>query len=219
MLEGFKINCYPLNRTIRVSIHLPMDYNQTRRFYPVIYLFDGQNLYNKQEAYSEEIIDLEKTIEKLKNDGKEAIYVGIAAASNPEKRDLEYSDIELAKFISSSIHPFLKVRYRMNNYIYSCGWGKASLNALALNQEESFKGAVILSPEGMDDDFLKLKLEPNNLYYIYSGEKELNGKCLALANKLKEIIPNSQFVTDDGAIHSESVWQEKIYSALSYLIL
>ena len=219
MLEAFKINCYPLNRTIRVSIHLPTDYNKTRRFYSVIYFLDGQNLYNKQDAYSEEIIDLEKTIEKLNSDGKEAIYVGIAAASNPEKRDLEYSNINLAKFISSSIHPFLKVRYRMNNYIYSCGWGKATLNVLALNQEEAFKGAIILSPEGNEDDFLKLKLKPNNLYYFYSGEKELDGQCLLLANKLKEFLPDGLLVTDDCAIHNEINWQEKIYQALSYLIL
>ena len=33
MLEGFKINCYPLNRSIRINIHLPKDYNETGRQY------------------------------------------------------------------------------------------------------------------------------------------------------------------------------------------
>ena len=92
MLEGFKINCYPLNRSIRINIHLPKDYNETGRFYPVIYFFDGQNVFNENDSFSSKSLELEKTIEKLKDDNKEAIYITIASASNPDKRLEEYKE-------------------------------------------------------------------------------------------------------------------------------
>ncbi|MDE7095615.1 MAG: hypothetical protein K2O23_03920, partial [Anaeroplasmataceae bacterium] len=125
MLEGFKINCFPLNRAIRISIALPKDYNNTSRYYPVIYFLDGQNLYKDEDSYRGVSLGLEKIITDLSYEGKEAIYVGVAAASNPERREQEYEDKTLADFIISAIHPYLSSRYRMNNYVYSFGCSKA----------------------------------------------------------------------------------------------
>lgn len=219
MLEGFKINCYPLNRTIRINIHLPKDYNETGRFYPVIYFLDGQNVFNEKDSFSLKSLELEKTIEKLKDDGKEAIYITIASANNLDKRLEEYKDSTLSNFIINSIHPYLLTRYRMNNYIYSFSCGLSALNALRLAESDIFKGSILISPEADINHISELNLPIDKLYYIYAGKYELNGSCKILANGIKKILPSATVVSDDNNIHDESAWKEKIYEALNFLIL
>ena len=219
MLEGFKINCYPLNRSIRINIHLPKNYNDTGRYYPAVYFFDGQNVFNDADSYTSKSLELEKTIDLLNQEGKEAIYITIAAAMSPEKRLAEYKDTTLSNFIINSIHPYLTTRYRINNYVYSFGCGLAALNALALNESEIFKGAILLSPEADIDMVKDLNLSNDKLYYIYTGHKELNGCCKILSNDIKKLLPSSNLVFDDNLIHNESAWKDKVYQALSYLIL
>lgn len=219
MLEGFKINCFPLNRAIRISIALPKDYNNTSRYYPVIYLLDGQNLYKDEDSYRGISLGLESIIEELSFEGKEAIYVGVAAASNPERRNQEYESKTLAEFIISAIHPYLSSRYRMNNYVYSFGCSKACYTAIALNQSEIFKGMILLSPIINIDMIKDLSIQKNNLCYIYSGKLEENGACLQNVNLLKEVFPNAILVTDDNEEHSEAVWKSKALEALNYLVL
>ena len=78
----------------------------------------------------------------------------------------EKGDTVLANFIINSIHPYLLTRYRINNYVYSFGCSLAALNALAVNESDIFKGAILLSPEGDIDKITKLKLSNDKLYYI-----------------------------------------------------
>ena len=219
MLEGFKINCFPLNRAIRISIVLPKDYNNTSRYYPVIYFLDGQNLYKDEDSYTGASLGLESIIEELAFEGKEAIYVGIAAASHPERRDLEYETTTLANFIETAIHPYLSSRYRMNAYIYSFACSKACYTAIALNQSEIFKGMVLLSPVLNIEAVNTLSLPDNNLCYIYTGKNEEKGSCLKNAYALKDLLPNANLVIDDNKEHSELAWKSKVLDALNYLVL
>ncbi len=219
MQEGFKINCYQLNRAIRITVTIPQNYNNTSRFYPVIYFLDGQNLYKDNESYRGYSFDLDSTIKKLSEDEKDAIYVGIAAANDEARRISEYNDKTLAEFIISSIHPYLAQRYRMNSYVYCCCCSIASYTGLLLNQSHIFKGVILFSPLISDDNFEKINSTENNLCYIYSGKNEENKKCLNTVYTLKKIIPNSYINLDDNSIHNESYWKTKLYDALNYLIL
>lgn len=219
MLEGFKINCFPLNRAIRISIALPKEYNNTSRYYPVIYFLDGQNLYKDADSYRNHSLGLESIIEQLSLEGKDAIYVGIAAANDPSRRNTEYQDTTLAKFIISSLHPYLVSRYRMNSYIYSFGCSSACYTALLLLKEEIFKGAILLSPLGDLEKMVQLELHPNSLIYIYAGENEMEGNCAKLAHMLKEKHMEACLELDENQEHNEKGWQHKVLDALNYLVL
>ncbi|MDE6947886.1 MAG: hypothetical protein K2P14_11935 [Anaeroplasmataceae bacterium] len=219
MLEGFKINCFPLNRSIRISIHLPKDYNNTSRYYPVIYCLDGQNLYKDEESYRDKAFHLEEMIEKLSEAGKDAIFIGIAAASHPERREKEYQETILADFITSSIHPYLSSRYRMNHYIYALGCAKACYTALLLNQNELFKGALLFAPEFEMDKVNEISLPNSNLCYIYVGKQELDGLCLSNATYLKNRFSDVELQFDENKIHNEEAWRPHLLSALNYLVL
>lgn len=219
MLEGFKINCFPLNRAIRISVALPKDYNNTTRFYPVIYFLDGQNLYKDEDSYRGVSLELENTIDKMTQEGKDAIYIGIAAASSPDRRTQEYENTILADFIVQSIHPYVSSRYRMNHYVYAFACSDACYTALALMQSEIFKGVILLSPLVNQDSIKILSLQPNILSYIAVGKQEKDGICLQNAYEIKSLLPNSQLVIDNQIEHNESIWKNKVFDALNYLVL
>ncbi|MBD5390728.1 hypothetical protein HDR67_01840, partial [bacterium] len=191
----------------------------TSRYYPVIYFLDGQNLYKDIDSYRGVSLELENTIEKLAQEGKEAIYIGIAAASSPERREQEYSNTMLADFIIQSIHPYLSSRYRMNPYIYAFACSDACFTALALLQKELFKGVVLLSPLVNVDLLQTLTFQQNILSYISVGNQEMEGTCLKHAYAIKELLPNTNLVIDDQKEHSEQGWKSKVFDALSYLVL
>ena len=219
MLEGFKINCYELNRTIRINIHLPNNYNDTGRYYQAIYFFDGQNVFNDSDSFTGMSLSLDKTIEKLKENDKDAIFITIASAVNPDRRLQEYKETTLANFIINTIHPYLTSRYRISNFVYSLGCSLASLNALAVNESDIFKGCVLLSPEADIEMIKELNLSNDKLYYIYTGHKELNGCCKILSNDIKRLLPSTNLVCDENTTHDESAWKDKVYDALDYILL
>jgi metallo-beta-lactamase class B len=70
-------NMPQLGRTRRIWIYFPKSYTQSSKTYPVIYLNDGQNLFNEQTAaFGEWGID--ECLDTLQNQiAKESIIVGI----------------------------------------------------------------------------------------------------------------------------------------------
>lgn len=219
MLEGFKMNCFPLNRAIRISVALPKDYNNTSRYYPVVYFLDGQNLYKDEDSYRGTSFQLEAIINQLSLEGKEAIYIGIAAANDPNRRMQEYEEKTLANFILSSLHPYLNSRYRINKFIYAVGAGQASYTSLLLNENDLFKGILLFSPEIEKEKIKEISLPQDHLCYIYAGTKELDGFCYHNALALKEQNPNAELILDENEIHTEQAWRSKLYDALNYIVL
>lgn len=217
MLESYKMNCFPLNRAVRVTIHLPKDYYHNERFYPAIYFLDGQNLYEDIESYRK-CYHLKNIIHELAQEDKEAIYIGIWAASNEERRNLEYLSHELADFILTAIHSFLKERYRLNSYIYAVGAAKAAHMALNMCDHPSIKGVILLAPELTLEQIEAHTYNEKKLYYFYSGD-ELNGECLNTVEKLKEKFLNSHIQFDKNKQHDEEGWQQGLIKALNYLVL
>ncbi|MEW5988411.1 MAG: alpha/beta hydrolase-fold protein [Chloroflexota bacterium] len=66
-----------LNNHRNVLVYLPPSYNQAAgRRYPVIYMHDGQNLFDQATSYAGEW-RVDETMEELSHEGLEAIIVGI----------------------------------------------------------------------------------------------------------------------------------------------
>ena len=65
-----------LNNQRNLLVYLPPSYEQSEQRYPVLYMHDGQNLFDQATSYSEEW-RVDETMQKLSDEGMEAIVVGI----------------------------------------------------------------------------------------------------------------------------------------------
>ncbi|MBI5958142.1 MAG: alpha/beta hydrolase, partial [Chloroflexi bacterium] len=65
-----------LDNQRRLFVYLPPSYGQTGRRYPVVYMHDGQNLFDAALSFSGEW-QVDETLEALSAEGIEAIVVGI----------------------------------------------------------------------------------------------------------------------------------------------
>ena len=109
-----------LHKTKRIRVYTPVNYNQTRRHYPVLYIHDGNNLFDRATSYAGEW-RIDETLDSLfqKND-KGIIVVGI---DNDNDRISDYSvwknqQYQLGgngenylKFIVEELKPFIDKNY------------------------------------------------------------------------------------------------------------
>jgi predicted alpha/beta superfamily hydrolase len=85
MLETFKVNLFGAERNIRV--YLPHGYEKTSKRYPVLYMHDGQNVFDHREAIGGVSLELHEYLDKNEID---LIVVAIDLNTEGEERLNEY---------------------------------------------------------------------------------------------------------------------------------
>jgi predicted alpha/beta superfamily hydrolase len=77
-----------------ILVYLPPSYGDAGRRFPVLYMQDGQNLFDEATSYAGEW-QVDETLEQLSREGIEAIVVGVANAvgigNAPNRRYAEYT--------------------------------------------------------------------------------------------------------------------------------
>jgi predicted alpha/beta superfamily hydrolase len=148
-----------LSRSRRISIYLPQNYKKSKQRFPVIYMHDGQNLFDEALApYGEWGID--ECLDSLTaKDNPAAIIVAI---DNSIYRMTEYSPYPFRDyttmegdayldFIVSTLKPYIDKHYRTQTSAASTTIAGASLGGLIsyyglLKYPETFGNAGIFSP-------------------------------------------------------------------------
>lgn len=103
-----------------ILIYLPPGYQSTGLYYPVVYMHDGQNLFDVTTSYSGEWF-VDETLEQLSHEGLEAIVVGIPHTGD-ERMD-EYGPFvnvlgqggkgeAYLSFIINTLKPLIDSRFR-----------------------------------------------------------------------------------------------------------
>lgn len=110
-----------LSTTRRIWLYLPPDYNISNKSYPVLYMQDGQNLFDNQTSFSGEW-QVDETLNNLFNQGDYgAIVVGIDNGQG--ERLNEYSPWvnpqygggdgdDYAAFMANTLKPYIDANYR-----------------------------------------------------------------------------------------------------------
>jgi predicted alpha/beta superfamily hydrolase len=110
-----------LNRNRQIWIYLPPDYNTSSKNYPVLYMHDGQNLFNANTSFSGEW-EVDESLNALFSDGDYGcIVVGIY--NGGAERLNEYSPWvnpqygggqgdEYVDFIVNTLKPYVDIHYR-----------------------------------------------------------------------------------------------------------
>jgi predicted alpha/beta superfamily hydrolase len=184
-----------LNRTRRIWVYLPKSYNVTKgKNYPVLYMHDGQNLFNEQTApFGEWGVD--EVLDSLQQKtGKECIVIGIDHGGN--KRLTEYNPYDndrygtgegnqYVDFIAKTLKPFIDKNYRTQKdvtHTYLAGSSMGGLISLyaILKHPDVFGAAGIFSPSffvvpKLYDALHEAEWKTMPRFYFYAGGKESSG--------------------------------------------
>ncbi len=233
-----------LDRNRRIWIYLPPDYETSSKYYPVLYMHDGQNLFDIQTSFTGEW-EVDESLNGLFEDGDHgAIVVGIDNGS--ALRTDEYSPWWNAQysaggeggaymdFIVETLKPHIDANYRtLAGREYTCLFG-SSLGGLIsqyglMEHQDVFGKAGVFSPafwfnsEIFDHSadtpktgFMKI--------YMLAGIPEGNGSVVEDVNQMESVLFNNGFEPQevnkafhaDGA-HSEWYWAREFPWAYLWL--
>ena len=224
-----------------IIVWLPPGYNSLPdRFYPVLYMQDGQNVIDPLTSsfgIDWQIDEVADSLIKAKSI-QELIIVGIY---NTPERGQEYNNTKFGSayinFIIEELKPFINKTYKTlpdKNNTAICGSSSGGLISFKMIWEHSdvFSKAACLSPAfkigninyvAPVRDFLGAK--KNIKIYIDNGgiglEEQLQPGIdeMILALKEKGFVENKDFlfVKDSLAEHNESAWAKRVYRFLEFL--
>ncbi|MDQ0876018.1 putative alpha/beta superfamily hydrolase [Paenibacillus sp. V4I3] len=87
MLEKFQIHMTSFYQDRMIRVYLPQDYNEKTKRYPVLYMHDGQNVFDDEDAFGGISLGLKDYLDKQRLD---VIVVGIDRHALNEERVNEY---------------------------------------------------------------------------------------------------------------------------------
>ena len=232
-----------LNATRRISALLPHDYYESDKRYPVLYLQDGQNLFNPMAQYGDWAID--KSLAHLAQEGKADVII-IAINHGEQERINEYlpyyhprfgqgKGTFYIQFMTEKLIPYINEKYRTLTDFENTGIGGSSMGGLislhaGLSNPGVFGKLMIFSPSLWISKkiFKSTKsfspLERAKLY-LYSGGKE-SEEHLPNAKELGAIINEKMekghqidfhFSVNEEGNHSELHWRKEFPKAIEWL--
>ena len=239
--ENFEIP--QLNKTRKVRILLPHNYYQISKRYPVLYLQDGQNLYDEDAPFGNWGIN--KKLAVLMQQGRgEIIVVGIDHGER--ERVTEYIPVEhlelgigkgegtkYVEFMRDTLKPYVDKHFRTLPESKYTGVGGSSMGGLislyaGLYAPEVFGRLLIFSPSLWiyPDLFEEIQTNFNikNLkIYIYAGGDE-SETMIPKVKKLQKILDQQQannikteLVINPKGKHTEACWRAEFGQGVVWL--
>ena len=223
-------NMPQLNRQRRIWIYLPQDYATAKKKYPVLYMQDGQNLFDEYTSgFGEWGVD--ECLDSLFQQGvKECIVVGI---DNGPKRMSEYNPYEFkpygggegdqyVDFLALTLKPFIDGHYRTlsgkkNTFVAGSSMGGLISFYAVLKYPKLFGGAGVFSPafwtaQGLGEAVSKDGSRIRSRLYFYAGGKE-GERMVPDMKKIEEQVRSLSHAklyerVDAEARHNEPAWRK-----------
>ena len=237
----FEIDAPQLQTKKKIWVYLPLNYEKSNQKYPVIYMHDAQNLFDREASFAGEW-NIDETLDSLK---AKVIVIGIEHGN--EKRIEELTPYKNEKyknsgngdayleFIVKTLKPQIDSNYRTKiNAKNTCIWG-SSLGGLisfyaALKYPDVFGKVGCFSPAfwvNKSEIFEKMESTPkfNTKIYLLCGDNE--GKEDMVTNmKQMETLINSKrceckklnkSIIVKGGEHNEKLWRNAFAKAYLWL--
>ncbi|MGQ2984926.1 alpha/beta hydrolase [Flavobacterium sp.] len=222
----------------KIWVYLPKVYqSDTKKKYPVIYMHDAQNLFDKAASFAGEW-HIEETLDSLK---APVIVVGIAHGGDRRLNELtpfpneKYgggdADIYL-EFIAGTLKPYIDENYRTKPDKKDTAIGGSSLGGLVslyavLKYPEVYGKAIVFSPSFWFSKDIYAYAERSEKIdakvYFMAGDNEdenmvpdldrmfsiISGKIKNKKHLYKKVIP--------GGKHNEALWAKEFPNAFIWL--
>ena len=230
-----------LNRERTVRLYLPPSYATSTKRYPVLYMHDGQNLFDAATSYAGEW-GVDETLDALaKSHGLELIVVGIDNGGTNRMTELNAWDntrfgkgegAQYMEFIVKVVKPLIDATYRTLPGREATGIMGSSMGGLIsqyaiLQYPQVFSKAGIFSPAywpGLAVFEMTAKQPPSAdvrlALYMGGGEGGAVGDYERMLAQLKaQGHPASQTWSTftPGAQHSEAAWRAEFGAAVQWM--
>ena len=237
-VTSFIIEAPQLQTSKKIWLYLPHNYETSEKKYPVIYMHDGQNLFDDKTAFAGEW-RVDETLDSLK---AEVIIVGIESSN--EKRMDELTPFPNEKygggkadtyldFIVTTLKPYIDTNYRTKTGKMSTAIAGSSLGGLVsyyaiLKYPKVFGKAAIFSPSfWFNNSIYTLTENTKNLktkLYFMCGDREAETtvadmdkmvdlvnykRCTCMHLTKKVVIVNGK--------HNEKLWAKEFGKAYLWL--
>lgn len=236
----FEIEAPQLQTKKKIWVYLPLNYEKSNKKYPVIYMHDAQNLFDKAASYAGEW-NIDETLDSLK---AKVIIIGIAHGN--EKRIDELTPYINEKhgggnanayleFIVKTLKPHVDNKYRTKTNAKNTGIFGSSLGGLvsfyaALQYPEVFGKVGCFSPAfwiNKKEIFQKMEDTPKftTKIYLLCGDKEDDGTMVSDMKEMETLINskrceckklNKSVIVKEGK-HNEKLWRNAFAKAYLWL--
>ncbi|MDD3568799.1 MAG: alpha/beta hydrolase-fold protein [Bacteroidales bacterium] len=230
-----------LNRRRTVRVYFPPNYSSSQGF-PVIYMFDGQNLFDASTAFAGEWRVDEVMDSLFERRGLGCIVVAIYHGEDerlneytpwPNNDKLGGDGAKFAQFIVRDLKPYIDKYYRTlpdrnNTIIMGSSLGGLMALYTALEYPKVFGKAGVFSPslwwsEEAFTQIEKFRKRQFQKIYLYGGEKESESLIpnIERAEKLLQEVGFSEneifkSIAPDGR-HNEYYWGREFPEALKWM--
>jgi len=231
-----------LIRTRRVAALLPHDYYTTNKRYPVLYLQDGQNLFDDDAPYGSWGVD--KQLASMTERGKGDLIV-VAIDHAEAQRTSEFTPSFKTKlgrgdgrayisFLARTLKPYIDKKFRTRPDAAHTGIGGSSMGGLisiyaGIIYPEVYDRLMIFSPSlwvtpKIPFHLMKLTNNFRGKIYLYGGtaeSKTMVPNMLRLQEELKKQTGGSQVAfrteIDPDGQHNEARWGQEFPRAAEWL--
>lgn len=243
---GFQSKIMEYGRNI--VIYLPPGYDlEVDRRYPVLYMHDGQNLFDSATAFNGQEWEFDETAQRAILEGEVEPLIVVGIYNTGEHRIDDYTptfdriqkrggkaDL-YGQFIVEELKPFVDRRYRTLATPEFTGLGGSSLGGLitlylGLRYPHIFSRLMIMSPSVWWDHAMilkfvdHLKAKPTTSIWLDIGTREGN-ITPNLVRKLRDILTHKgwrlnadlKFMEVPGGVHNEKAWGDRVEPALKFL--
>ena len=232
-----------LRRKRRISVLLPWNYKETDRRYPVLYLQDGQNLFEADAPFGTWGVD--KQLAALASGGMgDVIVVAIDHGGKERVREfLPYDSKRLgeglgrdyARFLAETLKPYIDKEFRTLPDRTNTGIGGSSMGGLisiyaGFMFPEVYSKFMIFSPSlwvsnNIYNEPVRFANLPSTRIYLYAGGQEGSG-MIVNSNRFKEMLNKRGYdatklqmhleIDPDGR-HNEGRWGREFPKAVRWL--
>ncbi|MBE2280147.1 MAG: alpha/beta hydrolase [Ignavibacteriaceae bacterium] len=224
-----------LDKERDVIVWLPPSYKRDKsKYYPVLYMHDGQNILDPTTSYAGYDWRVDETVSKLirYQEINEVLIVGIY--NTPDRLE-EYSESEKGnnylRFIVEELKHFIDSNFRTisdreNSAIMGSSLGGLCSLRMVWKYPHIFsKGACLSSSFYYGENYAFKMIEEykgqkkNIKIYLDSGEdgkRDAQKMYCLLSSKGYEIGENLDYYYDRGAGHTESAWANRLDRPLKY---
>lgn len=199
MIQKFQTYITPFQLERTIHLYLPDNYDNSDEKYPVMYMYDGHNLFNDRDATYGKSWGLK---DFLKHYDKNFIIVGIECNHEGRERLNEFcpytlkgsylGDItgkgkQLMDWVVEELKPYIDTHYRTIPFRECTGIGGSSMGGLmalytVIQYNQYFSKAACLSSalsicqHQLKEELEKADISPDTRVYLSHGKRETRGQ-------------------------------------------